>query len=107
MGQGRPPLERLKLYFEINADTACEGQFKVGCFLGNMCQEMSDSSDSIRLKVRQVLRKITLLIEDVLDEAKQKGDLPEDKNTQLIAEFLVKCRDPLDAFLTMMPLVLE
>ena len=44
------PLRRLQVYFEQNASQACEDEFKVGCFFGNMCQEMSDSNEVIRSK---------------------------------------------------------
>jgi TetR/AcrR family transcriptional repressor of nem operon len=47
------PLQRLRSYFEQNASQACEDDFKVGCFFGNMCQEMSDSNEIIRGKVRR------------------------------------------------------
>lgn len=114
-----PPLVRLTGFFEQKADEVTEDGFKIGCFLGNICQEMADSSDAIRLKVRQTLRNNTQVIQDILDEAQSLGDISSDANTQVLAEFIfnawegalmrmkaAKCREPLDAFLAMLPQLL-
>jgi TetR/AcrR family transcriptional repressor of nem operon len=83
------PLQRLRSYFEQNASQACEDDFKVGCFFGNMC---------------------------LLDEAKAAGEIAAGADTGMIAEFVMnawegtlmrmkasKSREPLDAFLGMLP----
>jgi len=112
----KPPMERLYRYFEENADFACGGNFKVGCFFGNMCQEMSDCNEAIRTKVRMILKRKTKVITEVLDEAKASGGIREDADTEVMAEFIfnawegalmrmkaARCREPLDAFLAMIP----
>lgn len=115
---GEAPLVRLRQFFESKVDEATEAGFTIGCFLGNICQEMADSSDVIRLKVRQTLRNHTQLIQDVLEEAQQQGDIAPNCDTREMAEFIfnawegalmrmkaAKCREPLDAFLAMLPRV--
>ena len=110
------PLQRLRSYFEQNASQACEDDFKVGCFFGNMCQEMSDSNEIIRGKVRRILVRNTELFDRVLDEAKAAGEIAAGADTGMIAEFVMnawegtlmrmkasKSREPLDAFLGMLP----
>ena len=110
------PLQRLRSYFEQNASQACEDDFKVGCFFGNMCQEMSDSNEIIRGKVRRILVRNTELFERVLDEAKAAGEIAAGADTGMIAEFIMnawegtlmrmkasRSREPLDAFLGMLP----
>lgn len=112
-----PPLERLTLYFGDYA-RACDSGVTGGCFIGNMCQEMSDSSEAIRVKVRQLLRDNTEAIEAVLEEARRQGSLSSPQPSSVLAEFLFnawegtvmrmkasKCREPLDAFLTLLPVV--
>lgn len=77
---------------------------------------MADSSEAIRLKVRQMLRNNTQAIEDVLEEARLNGKLTTSLPLSVIAEFMfnawegtlmrmkaTKCREPLDAFLTVLP----
>lgn len=117
--RARDPLERLDAFFESQAETACDGEFKIGCFMGNMCQEMADSSELIRHKVKQTLGSITDLIEQVLSEAGQRGDIDAKQSCPATANFLFngwqgallrmkaeKSREPLDAFLSLLPKIL-
>jgi len=113
---GKSPLQRLRYFFEQNAFQACDCEFKVGCFFGNLGQEMSDSNEAIRLKVKQVLKRNTQLFADVLEEAKEAGEIKKTTKTDVIAEFIMnawegtllrmkasKSREPLDVFLDMLP----
>lgn len=115
----KPPLERLNDFFRENADDACDSEFRIGCFMGNMCQEMADSSELIRLAVKNALGKMTGLIADVLDEAAQNGDVVLVQDAPSTAQFLFnawqgallrmkaeKANTSIEAFLTMMPKVL-
>lgn len=115
---GVPPLQRLEQFFTANIDGACAGDFRVGCFMGNMCQEMADNCEAIRIKIHCVLGDLTALIEDVLRQAQADGTLTTEYEPAVMAEFLfnawegalmrmkaTKGRDPLDAFITMLPLV--
>lgn len=113
------PKERLARFFVENIG-GCEENLNGGCFIGNMCQEMSESSEAIRIKVRQMLRNSTQAIEDVLEDARLSGNLKSHLPSALLAEFLFnawegtlmrmkasKCREPLDAFLTVLPELFE
>ena len=113
---GKSPLQRLQYFFEQNAQHASECEFQIGCFLGNLGQEMSDSNESIRRKVKQVLKRNTQLFAEIIDEAKEAGEIKQSAQTDVIAEFIMnawegtllrmkasKSREPLDAFLTMLP----
>lgn len=117
---GEPPLRRLQHYFEQNALQACEDDFKVGCFFGNMCQEMSASNEVIRGKVRQILARNTELFRQLLEAARATGEIKRDTDTGAIAEFIMnawegtlmrmkasKSRAPLDAFLNVLPQLLR
>ena len=113
---GKSPLQRLQYFFEQNALHACECEFQIGCFFGTLGQEMSDSNESIRQKVKQVLKRNTQLFAEILDEAKEAGEIKQTAQTDVIAEFIMnawegtllrmkasKSREPLDAFLAMLP----
>jgi len=113
------PLERLQRYFGSSLGN-CEESMKGGCFIGNMCQEMSESSEVIRLKVRQLLRNKTQAIEDVLEEARLHGNLKSALPSAVLAEFLLnswegtlmrmkaaQCREPMNAFLAVLPELFE
>jgi len=113
-----PPLVRLKSFFESSVP-GCDSNLNGGCFIGNMCQEMSDSNEAIRIKVRQMMRNKTQLVEDLLEEARLDGSLKSAVSATLLAEFLFnawegtlmrmkasKCREPMDAFLGTLPSIL-
>ncbi len=113
-----PPLDRLQQYFLSSIDGVCSGNYKVGCFLGNMCQEMSDSCEDVRAKIVTVLSEKVALIEEVLKEAQAEGRIPKESDPAVIAEFILnawqgalmrmkasKSREPLDAFVRMLPVV--
>jgi len=112
----KSPMQRITYYFEQSVNRSCDGDFKIGCFFGNMCQEMADCNEAIRVKVRQLLAQHTQLIAGVLDEAKAAGEIASDAQTNAMAEFIlnawegslirmkaVKTREPLDLFLAMLP----
>ncbi|MHA0798544.1 TetR family transcriptional regulator C-terminal domain-containing protein [Gilvimarinus sp. F26214L] len=111
--RSRPPLERLVEFFTCQVEDCCQCDFRMGCFLGNMCQEMADSSDLIRNTLRRALQQHTRAVEEVLSEALTQGQLAADTDTRTLAEFLFnawegammrmkasKSREPLDAFVS-------
>ena len=113
------PLQRLQRFFEAHRDRACVDEFAAGCFLGNLGQEMSDSSEAIRCKVQRTLAANAAMFREVLDEAWARGQLDDSVDPGETAEFLFnawegtlmrmktdKCREPLDAFLAMLPRLL-
>lgn len=112
--------ERLLGFFSDKANQNCEDQYRIGCFLGNMCQEMADNNEPIRLKIKYVLRQHCKLIQAVLDEAKDNGELSETTDTKALAEFIFnawegtlmrmkasKSREPIDAFEQLLPGIIK
>ena len=110
------PFERLVNFFEVSANELSDENFRAGCFIGNLCQEMSDTNSAIREKVRQLFNRNTKLIASVINEAIEKGEISADNSPEELAEFLfnawegalmrtkaAKCRTPLDAFLSILP----
>ena len=106
---------RLSGFFSSSIDCACDSKFKVGCFLGNMCQEMSDTSDAIRARLDKVLEGNTRLIADVIEQGQERESIGRDLDPKLASEFLfnawqgalmrakaAKSRAPLDAFMAML-----
>lgn len=110
----KPADERVTAFFANGVLKACECDFKVGCFLGNMCQEMADSSDLIRVRLKRVLDRQTEMIKTALME----GGMVE-SDAAVRAEFLFnswegalmrakssQSRAPLDAFMAVIPSIL-
>lgn len=116
----KKPMQRLQDFFEKSSAQACDCEFKVGCFFGNMGQEMADSNEAIRRKVNEILNRNTRLFADILDEAKAAGQINPAAETGEIAEYLLnawegsllrmkasKSREPLDVFLKLLPQVVN
>lgn len=84
-----PPIKRLKeffdgflLFFESNG---CE----LGCPIGNLSQEMGDLSPAFRERLEKIFLMMRSKIEEVLDEARQGGDLPDSLNARETADFII------------------
>ncbi len=113
------PLDRLRAFFLAHTEQACADDFRAGCFLGNLGQEMSDSCEAIRCKVQQTLAANADMFRAVLEQAQAAGQLAPEIETTETAEFLFnawegtlmrmkadKSRAPLDAFLALLPRLL-
>lgn len=112
----RQPLQRLHDYFVHHTQISCDNEFRTGCFLGNLCQEMADSSSAIRHAVDQMLANNTRQLAAVLQEAQRNNDISVDVDVDATAEFLfnawqgallrmkaTKGQQPLDVFLATFP----
>ncbi len=86
----RPPLERVRCFFERTTDSYGE-QGYMGCLMGGLGQELSGVNEVFRHKIEQCFTGIAERIALCLEEARQCGDLPEDSDTQLMAQTLVDC----------------
>ncbi len=114
------PLERLTGFFESGAEKAKRGGYLLGCFIGNLTQEMADVNEPIRLKLDFLLCRLTALIEDCLREAQEQGDIPKDRDIKKLAQFIfnawegtllrmkaAKNCNAFDSFLNQLPLLLR
>ena len=114
------PLARLTQFFESGIECATNNEYKQGCFLGNMCQEMADASDDIRNALDQCLNKLTRMLAKVIQEGQQNGTFKSTQDAQVMAEFLfnawegtlmrakaAKSCAPLQAFKSMLSTVLN
>jgi TetR/AcrR family transcriptional regulator, transcriptional repressor for nem operon len=113
------PLARLRMYFEGSIAGACFNEFREGCFLGNMCQEMADTSDGLRAVLNRKLKQLTGIMAQTIREAQEQGAITRPLDPNQTAEFLFnawegaimrakasKSREPLDAFLNMLTVIL-
>ena len=116
----QPPLERLTHFFETNAENAKKGGYLFGCFLGNISQELSDVNEPVRRKADLLLCRFTTLIEDILREAQERGDISEQREIKKLAQFILKAWEgtlmrmkaaknhtAFDSFLSELPILLQ
>jgi TetR/AcrR family transcriptional regulator, transcriptional repressor for nem operon len=107
-----PPLTRLRRHFEALADSAHYPDAS-GCLLGNFATELSNQSPAIRENVVEAFVVWTEAIAQVLEEAKQAGELCADAEPRSLAAFVIdawegavlrskveKNRAPVDAFVS-------
>jgi len=88
--QGRPPLERVRRFFELTVQSYRKEGY-LGCLLGGLGQELSGVSEQFRRKVEGCFSEIARRIAACLDEARKRGDIPADSNTRRLASLLVDC----------------
>jgi TetR/AcrR family transcriptional repressor of nem operon len=88
--QGRPPLERVRHFFELTQESYREEGY-LGCLLGGLGQELSGVSEVFRHRIEECFSAIASRIADCLEEARKRGDLPAAANPARMASLLVDC----------------
>jgi TetR/AcrR family transcriptional repressor of nem operon len=87
---GRPPLERVRCFFEMVGESYRE-QGYMGCLLGGLGQELSGVNAVFRQKIEGCFAEIAVRLADCLDEAVRRGELPADTDPRQMANILVDC----------------
>ncbi len=82
------PKQRLLNFFDAGHELQKEQGFMGGCFIGNLCLEMSDENQAIRVATTQVMSKIVKMMGDCLQQAQKLGELPEKVDPYELAEFI-------------------
>lgn len=86
----RPPLERVRRFFELTLQNYRREGY-LGCLLGGLGQELSGMSEMFRHKIEGCFSEIARRIAVCLEEARKRGDIPVESNTQRMASLLVDC----------------
>ena len=88
--QTRPPLNRVRHFFELTMQSyEKEGYF--GCLMGGLGQELSGVSETFRRRIEECLTSVSTRMAACLEEARQRGDIPVDRDVRHMAELLVNC----------------
>lgn len=83
------PLDRIKNFYAVMIkDFEDESNCNLGCFVGNLTQEMGGVSELLREVAGEIHNDIVQKIKSCLVEAVEKGDLAEGKNIDALAEFI-------------------
>ncbi|MEH6475850.1 MAG: TetR/AcrR family transcriptional regulator [Sneathiella sp.] len=107
----RTPLDRLEDFIEDAKDGMRRYEFRRGCLIGNLGQELGSLSEDFREPLETIFLDWQGRVARCLDEAKASGHIPTVLNTEEMAAFfwigwegailrskLVKSTDPLDLF---------
>lgn len=88
--QDRPPLLRVRDFFEMTqASYRDEGY--MGCLIGGLGQELSGVSEVFRTRISRCFSEIAKQMAACLEEARRRGDIPDDSDVTEMAERLVDC----------------
>lgn len=85
----KPPLRRLKAYFDDRAASFALRAFAQGCVLGNFSAETVDHSELIRQHVADHFNRWSEAIAACLAEAQREGALAADLPAGTLADFIL------------------
>ncbi|MBI1425661.1 MAG: TetR family transcriptional regulator [Gammaproteobacteria bacterium] len=86
---GQAPLTRLRGFFDRLIEEAVCDPDKKGCLLVNTLLEMPAEDTEINSLVSKMFAEVEKEFARVLEEARQRGDLADDKNPAALAQLLV------------------
>lgn len=108
------PVARLRAHFDELRRRFDDSGMTRGCLLGNLSNEVADHSETIRATLEQAFAAWVMVITQVLDAARDAGEIAAELDTATTAGFLLnawegallrarasRSTDPLDAFFTM------
>ncbi len=82
-------LKKIEKIFDFYINFFKEIDYKCGCPIGNLSQEMGDLNPAFSDKLSESVKKMTKIYSDILDRAKLNKEIAQDLNTKEIAEFIV------------------
>ena len=109
------PLQRLKTYCETSKQGFLSRECRKGCLIGNLSQEMSDQSETLRRELSTVMAKSCDLFAKCIEEGQHIGEITKIRPAGEIADVLysglsgafmraktVKTTEPIDVFIDLM-----
>ncbi len=81
-----PPLERLESFVNTAASGVKRHNFKRGCLIGNLGQEMSSIPESFRVRLQKGFELWQSLVAGCLEEARREGMICADADCTKLAE---------------------
>jgi TetR/AcrR family transcriptional regulator, transcriptional repressor for nem operon len=87
---GRPPLERVRRFFELTRQHYRREGY-MGCLLGGLGQELSGVNEVFRRRIEACFSEIAARMAVCLEEARRRGDIPAETNPRHMAGLLVDC----------------
>jgi TetR/AcrR family transcriptional regulator, transcriptional repressor for nem operon len=81
------PLQRVRNYISEAADGLEKYEFRRGCLIGNMGQELGGLDNVFRERILGVLNSWTGVLAECLRQGQEAGEIRSDLNTKQIASF--------------------
>lgn len=86
----RAPLDRVRGFFEMT-QLSYEREGYLGCLMGALGQELSGTNEKFRHRIERCFSEIAERTGACLEEARLRGDIPVESDTQRMASLLVDC----------------
>lgn len=80
--------ERLNLYFDHILKNLMGPDLRSGCLVGNLCAEVANQSDVLRVHLAGMLEEMRRAMYALLDEGMASGELPAGLNTEKACGFI-------------------
>lgn len=85
----KPPLARLRGFFEAEAERQRREGCKGGCLVGNLGQDQADQNPELRAKVEAILKEWTSRFSDCLAEGTRTGEVPAGTDVRGLGDFIM------------------
>lgn len=83
------PLDRIRKFYKKGIESLKDNDLKLGCFVGNLSQEMGDVSLAIAQSANSFHSRVTEYVYSNLVEAKINGCFSKNVNLRALASFIV------------------
>jgi TetR/AcrR family transcriptional repressor of nem operon len=83
-----PPIDRLESLFDYFESVFEKNGYGLGCPIGNLSLELSDTNERLRAHLENVIEKLVAQIASCLQEAQHDQSLPATLNTSDTAHFI-------------------
>lgn len=87
--ESRPPLERLRAYFDAITNWLKEAGWRYGCLVGNMSLEVPEHSELLRTHLVEICRALTSSFADTVRAGQDEGEIRSDLDADDIAAFIL------------------
>ena len=109
--ENKSPLDRLRDFIEVSKQGMVRFQFRRGCLVGNMGQELANVSDTFRHQLEAVLQSWEDLLTECLQRAIDVGEIAPNNDPRSLSRFfwlgwegailrakLMRSAEPIDHF---------
>lgn len=80
--------DRLNLYFDHILENLMGPDMRSGCLVGNLCAEVANQSDALRVRLAGILEEMRIAMKTLLHEGMASGELPPDLNVEKTCGFI-------------------
>jgi TetR/AcrR family transcriptional regulator, transcriptional repressor for nem operon len=82
------PLKRIRSYFRSINEYHAQNSFMLGCLMGNLALELSNTSEATRRKIAELFRRGAAPLAECLREAQTRRELPSGADANELAALL-------------------